>query len=89
MDPIDSSCPCPTCKGGTSRAFLHHIVTHETVAAHGAVLLPKCRYFMKLILTLAVTQHNITFQAQVMGRAREAIIAGTFPDCRLQPFLLG
>lgn len=28
----------------------------------------------------AITLHNITFQAQVMGRARAAIIAGTFPD---------
>jgi len=24
--------------------------------------------------------HNVVFQAQVMGRAREAIIAGRFPD---------
>ncbi|KAF9450446.1 tRNA-guanine transglycosylase [Macrolepiota fuliginosa MF-IS2] len=28
----------------------------------------------------AITLHNITFQAQVMGRARAAIIAGTFPE---------
>ncbi|KAH6914051.1 tRNA-guanine(15) transglycosylase-like protein [Coprinopsis sp. MPI-PUGE-AT-0042] len=28
----------------------------------------------------ALTVHNIVFQAQVMGKAREAIIAGTFPD---------
>ncbi|KAF9029027.1 tRNA-guanine transglycosylase [Hymenopellis radicata] len=62
MNPIDSSCPCPTCTDGTSRAFLHHIVTHETAAAH------------------AVTLHNLVFQAQVMGRARDAIVAGTFPD---------
>ena len=27
-----------------------------------------------------MTIHNIVFQAQVMGRAREAIINGTFPD---------
>ncbi|KAF8906511.1 tRNA-guanine(15) transglycosylase-like protein [Gymnopilus junonius] len=59
---IDENCPCPTCKDRTSRAMLHHIVTHETAAAH------------------AITLHNIVFQAQVMGRAREAIIAGKFPD---------
>jgi queuine tRNA-ribosyltransferase len=29
---------------------------------------------------IAITLHNITFQAQVMGRARAAIVAGTFPD---------
>jgi queuine tRNA-ribosyltransferase catalytic subunit len=28
----------------------------------------------------AVTQHNIVFQAQVMGRARDAILEGRFPD---------
>ncbi|KAK0504573.1 tRNA-guanine(15) transglycosylase-like protein [Armillaria luteobubalina] len=70
MKPIDESCPCSTCTDGTSRAFLHHIVTHETAAAH------------------AVTIHNITFQAQVMGRARDAILSGTFPDY-LRSFFAG
>lgn len=28
----------------------------------------------------AVTQHNLVFQAQVMGRARDSIIEGRFPD---------
>jgi len=28
----------------------------------------------------AITQHNIVFQAQVMSRARDAIINGTFPE---------
>jgi len=62
LGPIDEICPCPTCRSGTSRAVLHHTVTHETAAAH------------------ALTLHNITFQAQVMGRARSAIMNGTFPD---------
>jgi len=59
---LDETCPCPTCSDKTSRAMLHHVVTHETSGAH------------------AVTLHNVIFQAQVMGRAREAIIAGTFPE---------
>ena len=29
---------------------------------------------------LAITQHNIVFQARLMGYARDAIINGTFPD---------
>jgi len=62
LHPLDETCPCPTCKDKTTRAMLHHIVTHETAAAH------------------AITLHNVVFQAQVMGRAREAIIAGTFPE---------
>lgn len=37
--PLDESCPCPTCTGKTSRAILHHTVTHETAAAHGKPLL--------------------------------------------------
>lgn len=31
-------------------------------------------------MPIALTLHNVTFQAQVMGRARAAIIAGTFPE---------
>ncbi|KIY50331.1 queuine tRNA-ribosyltransferase [Fistulina hepatica ATCC 64428] len=68
FNPIDSSCPCPTCKDGMSRAALHHIITHETAAAH------------------AVTSHNITFQAQIMGGARDAVLAGTFPQYLRQFF---
>lgn len=30
--------------------------------------------------TIAVTQHNLCFQAQVMGRARDSILEGTFPQ---------
>jgi hypothetical protein len=36
----------------------------------------------------AMTQHNITFQAQVMGRARDAIMLGTFPEY-LKSFFAG
>ncbi|CAA7261610.1 unnamed protein product [Cyclocybe aegerita] len=36
----------------------------------------------------AITLHNVVFQAQVMGRAREAIAAGTFPDY-LRSFFAG
>lgn len=35
LSPIDTTCPCPTCSDGVSRAMLHHIVTLETAAAHG------------------------------------------------------
>ncbi|PPQ98633.1 hypothetical protein CVT24_003966 [Panaeolus cyanescens] len=38
LKPLDDSCPCPTCAGRTSRAMLHHIVTHETAAAHAITL---------------------------------------------------
>ncbi|KAK7053290.1 hypothetical protein VNI00_003916 [Paramarasmius palmivorus] len=68
LNPIDPTCPCPTCADKTSRAILHHLLTHETAGAH------------------AVTIHNLTFQAQVMGRARSAIIEGRFPEYLKQFF---
>ena len=37
-------------------------------------------FHLLMICNAALTLHNITFQAQVMGRARSAIIDGTFPD---------
>ncbi|KAJ7462344.1 tRNA-guanine(15) transglycosylase-like protein [Mycena galericulata] len=67
FEPIDANCPCPTCAEGTSRAMLYHVITRETAAAHGKSF-------------SSVTLHNITFQAQVMGGARDAILTGTFPD---------
>jgi len=60
--PIDETCPCPTCSSGMTRAALHMIVTHETVAAH------------------AVSQHNLVFEARLMGHTRDAILEGRFPD---------
>ncbi|KAG2129811.1 tRNA-guanine(15) transglycosylase-like protein [Suillus bovinus] len=38
MEPIDKSCPCPTCASGVSRAVLHHIVTIETAGAHALTI---------------------------------------------------
>ncbi len=31
-------------------------------------------------MSTAVTQHNLVLQARLMGRARDAIINGTYPD---------
>lgn len=60
--PIDDTCPCPTCTSGTSRALLHSLITHETVAAH------------------AITQHNLVFQARLMGGVRDAIMKDEYPE---------
>ena len=61
--------------------MIHHTITHETAAAHGNfkyhLILPIVK---TVFVVLALTLHNIVFQAQVMGRARESIIAGTFPE---------
>ena len=32
------------------------------------------------LLVPAITQHNVVFQASVMGKVRDAIISGTFPE---------
>ena len=81
---MDENCPCPTCMEGTSRAMIHHIITHETAAAHGKFHSVYQFHIAKLLtlvfIPLAITLHNTVFQAQVMSRARESIIAGTFPE---------
>lgn len=85
FDPIDPTCPCPTCRNSVSRAVLHHTATHETAAAHGRPsYLPIG--FMTLTATIAITLHNLTFQARVMGQARDSIMNGTFPTYLRQFF---
>ena len=60
-----------------SRATLHHTATHETAAAHG---MPPCSPLdATFTVKLAITLHNLAFQARVMGQARDSIIDGTFP----------
>lgn len=78
LSPIDTQCPCPTCSDGVSRALLHHIITQETAGAHGT--LQSITETLCSLVHPAVTQHNITFQARLMGQARDAIINGMFPD---------
>lgn len=80
FEPIDATCPCPTCSSGTSRALLHSMITHETVAAHGKSMCFMTFCQLSYHLLSAITQHNIVFQARLMGRARDAIIADAFPD---------
>jgi len=48
------------------------------VAAHGKspCFLP---FTATLTATLAITLHNLAFQAQVVGQARDSITEGTFP----------
>ena len=62
--------------------MIHHTITHETAAAHGNFPLSSLKLLIveTAFIVLAITLHNIVFQAQVMGRARESIIAGTFPE---------
>ncbi|MGI6231091.1 MAG: tRNA guanosine(34) transglycosylase Tgt [Tractidigestivibacter sp.] len=61
--PLDSSCTCPVCTGGYSRAYLHHLVKQKEMV--GSILL---------------SMHNLYFLLDLMRRAREAIIAGTYGD---------
>lgn len=61
--------------------MIHHIMTLETAAAHGTFMYIQLTVvFMTTYVPLAVTIHNLVFQARLMGRARDAIINGTFPE---------
>ena len=60
--------------------MLHHVVTLETAGAHGESRRPALSSDSRPDFTKpALTQHNIVFQARVMGGARDAITNGTFP----------
>lgn len=59
--PLDSACTCPTCTGGYTRSYLHHLVKQKEMV--GSILL---------------SQHNIYFLLDLMRRARNAIIEGSY-----------
>ncbi len=59
--PIDPECPCESCAGGFSRAYLRHLFAAN-----------------EMLAGTLVTAHNLTFLQQVMKKAREAILAGSF-----------
>lgn len=56
-------------------------MTQETTAAHGQSTqsITAARATLTAYLLAAVTQHNICFQARLMGGARDAIMNQTFP----------
>jgi hypothetical protein len=69
---------------------LHVAMEHQepcfTMLQHRRLQLPMVRphpvvstVAFWMVTSLALTQHNIVFQAQVVGQARDAILAGTFP----------
>lgn len=60
-DPLDSSCSCPVCMGGYTRAYLHHLVKQKEMV--GSILL---------------SMHNVYYLLDLMRRARESIIEGTY-----------
>lgn len=46
------------------------------------------RMGLMVLAFVAVTQHNITFQARLVGQTRDAILNGTFPNY-LRSFFAG
>src|ERR1700733_11437301 len=46
------------------------------------------RMGLMVLASVAVTQHNITFQARLVGQTRDAILNGTFPNY-LRSFFAG
>ena len=59
--PLDPACSCPTCTGGFSRAYLHHLVRQK-----------------EMLGSILISQHNIFYLLDLMRRAREAVVAGTY-----------
>ena len=71
MAPLDADCPCPSCTGGVSRAYLHHLVkSHEML---GAMLMTEHNigFYQALMagLRAAITEHRLAdFAAGFLAR---------------------
>jgi queuine tRNA-ribosyltransferase len=69
--PLDPTCTCPTCRGGTpfgggfSRAYLHH--------------LDRCN---EMLGPMLASIHNLHYYVNLMREVREALDAGTFENFR-------
>lgn len=47
--PIDEQCDCPTCTGGYSRAYVHHLVRQKEMAASILLSMHNVRYLLRLM----------------------------------------
>ncbi len=71
LAPIDADCPCPSCTGGVSRAYIHHLVkSHEML---GAMLMTEHNiwFYQHLMagLRAAIAEHRLAgFAAGFLGR---------------------
>ncbi len=61
--PLDAACACPTCTGGFTRAYLHHLVRQK-----------------EMLASVLISQHNVFYLLDLMRRAREAVLGGTYAD---------
>ncbi len=68
--PVDETCDCYTCRT-FSAGYLHHLIRAEDDESRGELL-----YYRLASI------HNLRFLIHLMEGAREAIIAGTFPEYR-------
>ena len=47
--PIDERCDCPTCSGGYTRAYVHHLVRQKEMAASILLSMHNVRYLLRLM----------------------------------------
>ncbi|KAJ0181741.1 hypothetical protein K1T71_002463 [Dendrolimus kikuchii] len=78
LQPIDKDCSCSTCKNYT-RAYLHCIVTVETVACH-LISVHNIAYQMNLMKTMRKNIEEGTFPQFVQGFINEAFPNGHIPS---------
>ena len=68
--PVDETCDCYTCRT-FSAGYLHHLIRAEDDESRGELL-----YYRLASI------HNLRFLIRLMEGARDAIVAGTFPEYR-------
>ncbi|XP_004929252.2 queuine tRNA-ribosyltransferase catalytic subunit [Bombyx mandarina] len=77
LNPIDKDCTCSTCLNYT-RAYLHSIVTVETVSCH-LLSVHNIAYQMRLMRTMRENIENGTFPAFVQQFVNEVYPNGQYP----------
>ncbi|CAB3231187.1 unnamed protein product [Arctia plantaginis] len=78
LNPIDENCPCSTCKTYT-RAYLHSIVTVETVACH-LISIHNIAYQMQLMRSMRENIENQTFPQFVQEFVNAYYPDANYPD---------
>ncbi len=66
--PLEADCPCPTCSGGFSRAYLRHLYLAGEILAHRLLTLHNLHFFQQLVAQARQAVQSDTFPS--WSRAR-------------------
>jgi queuine tRNA-ribosyltransferase len=79
-EPILDGCPCPTCKAGHSRAYLHYLLRARELTALRLVTLHNLSYIGRLMAQL-----RAAIAAGTLPQTSAALLAGAAPGAAAEP----